>query len=64
MTITLTVNAKEIDYLRRAVERDLEMFDAESMMCDMEEYAMVEAAQACQILKMLKRVCQDHVYPH
>lgn len=64
MTITLAVTPYELEYLRRAVTRDLEEFDAESMMVDMEEYAILEASNATRMLELLGRVAQESVYPH
>lgn len=51
----LRLNPNELHYLRRAVQRDIESFDEESMRHDMEEYAVAEVALACEVLKVLTR---------
>jgi len=56
---TLTLNPGELQYLRRAVQRDIEDFDEESMNRDMEEYALAEVALACEVLKVLTRAIKE-----
>jgi len=62
--VTLVLTPGELDYLRRAVGRDLEDFDAESMQSDMEEYAILEAHHATEMMRLLQRVAQEQVYTH
>jgi hypothetical protein len=62
--VTMVISPQELDYLRRAVTRDLRDFDESSMDHDMEEYAIVEAAHASAMLKVLQRIEQEQVFTH
>jgi|688.fasta_scaffold716815_2 hypothetical protein len=62
--VTLVLTPSELEYLLRAVDRDLEDFDSESMRSDMEEYAVLEAHHAAEMLRLLQRVSQEQVYTH